>query len=92
MLWVLIGSVVGFALFIAVMRSLRWRRELRRRLSDQTRLCGCGYNLNGLAVPRCPECGRVVGFDKTFAELGLSEREVRDAMARRAARREPRGP
>ena len=28
----------------------------------------CGYNLRGLASPRCPECGKEVGFVVTLAE------------------------
>ena len=28
----------------------------------------CGYNLRGLAAPRCPECGREVRFTVTLAE------------------------
>lgn len=35
---------------------------------------GCGYNLAGLATPRCPECGRVFTQDDpaTFAAARLS--------------------
>jgi hypothetical protein len=39
--------------------------------------CRCGYILKGLQSPRCPECGRAIGFDKTFEELGLSADEMR---------------
>lgn len=41
------------------------------------RRCGCGYDLRGLILPRCPECGRAVGFDKSFEELGLTPGELK---------------
>lgn len=49
-----------------------------RGSGDEKRRClRCGYDLYALAVPRCPECGVMVGFEKTMAEIGLTEDEIR---------------
>lgn len=55
------------------------KRFMRRRRNVVGRRCTCGYLLVGLTVPRCPECGRMIGFDKTPEELGLTEQELRDS-------------
>jgi hypothetical protein len=57
----------------------------RPRPSTQ-RCVKCGYDLQGLTLPRCPECGCLVGFDKTLTELGLSEAELRAYAAAKQAR------
>lgn len=46
------------------------RRELRRR---QGRCQNCGYPLQGLDVPRCPECGTAFN-PQTFAAVGGGRR------------------
>ena len=54
-----------------------WRRVRSRLLGREPavtqtgRVCPCGYTLQGIAMPRCPECGRAIGFDKTFEEMGI---------------------
>ena len=53
--------------------------------SDQR--CPCGYPLTNLNVPRCPDCGRVIGFDATAEQLGLSDEELRRAQLAREQRR-----
>jgi len=41
----------------------------------------CGYNLEGLELPRCPECGALRGFKVPIDQLGLSEEELRTYAA-----------
>jgi len=61
---------LGFALTLSVMFLLacfpllligrrRIRHEIRRQLNERgIHVCmGCAYRLEGLTVPRCPECG-----------------------------------
>ena len=65
-----VGSLIAFRWL--------WRRfHARHRSSSNLQRCTCGYILVGLEIPRCPECGRMIGFDKTPAELGLSEEQMR---------------
>ena len=66
------------AIFLFVVR-LFARRTLTRPSARQIRArkCRCGYILKGLALPRCPDCGRAIGFDKSFEELGISPEELR---------------
>ena len=68
--------VVGLGSLIA----FRWwwnRFRAKHRASANLHRCTCGYILDGLEVPRCPECGRMIGFNKTPEELGISEQEMR---------------
>jgi hypothetical protein len=62
-------------------------RRRQRRPVDPDR-CKCGYTLENLLVPRCPECGRVIHFDATAEELGLTNEELERAQAARLRRRE----
>jgi hypothetical protein len=48
--------------------------------------CICGYPLKGLDLPRCPECGRVIGFDANPEQLGLSDNQLRRVQAARLKR------
>jgi hypothetical protein len=55
----------------------RLRRRAERAVdANAGRKCTCGYELMGLSIPRCPECGRAIGFDKSFEELGLTDAEL----------------
>ncbi|MBW7905852.1 MAG: hypothetical protein LC135_11320 [Phycisphaerae bacterium] len=66
-LWsaVLIGGVIGvlqvatFMLIFNLLFRRPYRRFLRRRLSELglPTCVGCGYDLRGQVVARCPECG-----------------------------------
>ncbi len=62
--------------FVSIMRMVRAKNR-RRGLLAEVR-CSCGYLLEKLEVPRCPECGCLVGFrDVKLADLGLNEEQVR---------------
>jgi predicted amidophosphoribosyltransferase len=65
---------------------LSWYRRRMRASASGQRVCPhCGYDLRRVDIPRCPECGRAFGFDKTFRQLGIREDEViRHTRARRA--------
>ena len=73
---------VNFVLWI-VTRKLYDRLFGTARSRQTERRCRCGYILKGLSLPRCPECGRALGFDKTFEELGISPQELRDAAEKK---------
>ncbi len=73
--WLLI--VIAVAIVMALIRYVRRRALIKDRLSEARRCDGCGYNLTGITVPRCPECGVVIGFTKTFEQLGIDEAQVR---------------
>ena len=68
------------------------RRALRRRIfgTKSTTLepqhCVCGYPLTKLNLPRCPECGRVIGFNATPEQLGLTEENLKRMQAARERR------
>ena len=82
---ILIG-VVGLIAWV-VFVIIRVRRAARRARADQkirAYRCVCGYSFAGLDVPRCPECGRAAGFNKTFDELGVSEQEVIEHVRKRS--------
>lgn len=50
--------------------------------------CACGYPLENLDVPRCPECGRIVGFHATAEDLGLSYEQLQRVQAAQQHRRQ----
>lgn len=68
--------VLAVCVVVAMGTYFKRKREKARREGGERR-CFCGYILRGLDVPRCPECGRAVGFDKTFEELGIRPEELR---------------
>jgi hypothetical protein len=76
-LGILAAVIVANVVLWIITRGLYERLFGSKRSRQTERRCQCGYILKALSVPRCPECGRAVGFDKTFEELGLSPDEIR---------------
>jgi hypothetical protein len=62
-------------LVIAARRFFRQRR-LVKAAEPPVDHCKCGYLLKNLSVPRCPECGCVLGFNATPEQLGLTVEEL----------------
>ena len=83
----LMASVL--VLGVGVLITIGWffRRKTKRCVDRDGRRCVCGYLLVGLEIPRCPECGRMIGFDKSPEELGVSEEEMRAEAERRKTTR-----
>ena len=91
---ILVSAPIVFGVILVTVRMvLRFaaRRRRTREPRAEVRRCVCGYRLAGIAMPRCPECGRAIGFDKTFEELGLTDDELR-RIRERAERHPPEPP
>ena len=73
--WIYLALVV-FVFGPVVTWFFRVRVMKQDRIVDPSRCSRCDYNLAGLSVPRCPECGAAVGFTKTFDQLGIDEQQV----------------
>lgn len=68
----------AFVLLVTLLRYRRRRRRERARRDRETLACAkCGYSLEGLPVPRCPECGTLRGFTVGIDDLGLTPAERR---------------
>jgi hypothetical protein len=76
-----------FSLFLLLLAPLAWviarlvrRHRLRQQLPQPERhiprCLRCGYDLRGLGLPRCPECGALRGFRQSMEELGLTPAEI----------------
>ncbi len=84
-------------LVLCVMLGRRYRkwkkaRDDIRRAKDSGALCaGCGYNMEGQTIPRCPECGALRGFTTSVDQLGLTEEEIRTGFERKRAATNLRG-
>jgi len=70
------GSALAVMFFVVLTWWILFKGRRKRRFDKHLR-CRCGYVVENLSVPRCPECGRAIGFDKSFEELGISEEELR---------------
>lgn len=79
--------LTGFLMLaVAAPLVIRWfirRYRAKRFTPGEGWRCVCGYLLVGLEIPRCPECGRMIGFNKSPEELGVSEEEMRAEAERR---------
>jgi hypothetical protein len=79
-------SFCGLVVIVLFRRALQvW---IRTTVEGKSRLeqCKCGYDLKGLDVARCPECGRVIGFDVTAEDLELTTEQLALIQQRRAQR------
>ena len=87
MIILLVSILMGFLVaMIAFRRALRdaierWVQSSDEKLSFDR--CVCGYPLRQLDAARCPECGRVIGFDATAEQLGLSTEQLQRVQAKR---------
>jgi len=79
-LLILIGLVVGIRIAIRIF----FRRRKPAVTFDR---CKCGYVIEKLSTGRCPECGRVFGFDATAEELGLTTEQLERSQAMRLQRK-----
>ena len=62
------------------------KRDEIRKAKESGMICGgCGYNMEGQEIPRCPECGALRGFTTSVDELGLTEDEIRRGFQRKRA-------
>jgi len=84
--WVIVSLISILMVFTWRARVRRWLRRPTNE-AEQVERCRRGYSLAGLTMPRCPECGRVVGFDATAEELTLTNEELERAHAVREQRR-----
>jgi hypothetical protein len=90
---VTIALLGGFVVLIGVIvtrRVIRHRR-LAKPVDPEANVerCRCGYPMDQLDLLRCPECGRVRGFDATAEELGLTDDQLRLAKTRADQRKNP---
>ena len=76
-------------LLVTVSKELHeWKnkRDEIRKAKESGMICGgCGYNMEGQEIPRCPECGALRGFTTSVDELGLTEDEIRRGFQRKRA-------
>ncbi len=73
----------AFVLLVTLLRYRRRRRALQARRDREALACAkCGYPLEGLPVPRCPECGTLRGFTVGIDDLGLTPDERRQVEQR----------
>lgn len=82
--------LLALVVMIRLGRIARRLMAARRTTEELSLRCECGYLQAGLPIPRCPECGRVVGFDATAQELGLTLEQlqrVQATMQQRKAKR-----
>lgn len=77
-----IAIPIGIFLVLQVCR--HWMYGAKSK--SQAPLCPCGYPLEGLDLARCPECGRVIGFNATAEDLGLTQEQLERAQRKRAER------
>ena len=82
LMWMVLFAIFALIVLIGVMswiRTLRRNRALRESggASEASLRCrACGYIVEKLDLPRCPECGAAIGFRKSFSELGVSDAEL----------------
>ncbi len=80
-------SLIGLLLSVMLGRRYRkWKRtrdDIRRAKDSGTLCAGCGYNMEGQTIPRCPECGALRGFTTSVDQLGLTEEEIRAGFERK---------
>jgi len=70
--WI-VAVVVAIAVVVLVVVLARMRAKDRERNDGRLRCARCGYVVEHLEIPACPECGSVTGFKRSFdEEKGIS--------------------
>lgn len=88
----LVGSLIVLLTFFSLRAFKRWMvptsegQHTQDDADNEVRCAKCGYDLRGLTIPRCPECGTLRGFDVPLDQLGLTEKEIQDAHRRKKNR------
>ncbi len=74
----LLALVLSPVFLIIIITYVRWRRNRSsfRKEEDLPICLHCGYDLRGLSIPRCPECGTLKGFKVPFKDMGIGEKEI----------------
>ena len=85
--------VCGVSWIIGILRRRyrackKTRDEIRDAKISGAICAGCGYNMKGQAIPRCPECGALRGFTTSVDQLGLTEEEIRKGFERKREARD----
>ena len=86
----MIQGIVPLILLMIGIRFIGRRLFRRKKVAPGAERCKCGYVLENLAVARCPECGRVFGFDATAEQLGLTDDQLHRVQAARQRRKNER--
>ena len=89
LLWsIMIGPAIAILIGVFGLWVWRIRGQVMRRSKRMVEIekCRCGYPLQGLDLARCPECGRVIHFDATPEDLGLTEEQLRRVQEKRNER------
>ena len=90
--WTTILGVIALGIAIFGIRYVRWiARRYREKPVENIKCANCGYVIEGLSLPRCPECGALRGFKVPLDQLGLSEDEIRIGFEETARRRAKQG-
>jgi hypothetical protein len=87
--FILLLGVLSIILYLRYLPRLVKKRQARAEAIRRRRMCPCGYDLKGLELARCPECGRVIGFDATPEQLGLTPGELARIAEKHRGRGEP---
>lgn len=77
-----VDALVSMLIAVAGLRILSRKQAARRRI--QNRCMCCGYSLQGLDRPRCPECGASISDEarKRLAALRTNERSASPSQGR----------
>src|SRR4051812_3675033 len=87
---ILNALLIGGAIVCLILARYWYRRfRAKNRPLARHQHCPCGYSLLNLEIPRCPECGRMIGFNKTPKELGISEEDMRAFAEKRKSKPHP---
>ena len=80
-------DLIAIILLVIVIRFAfnRFVKHVKSAPDPQDR-CPCGQKLANRSTTRCLKCGRLIGFNATAEELGLSQEELKRVQAAQAKR------